>query len=118
MSHYNKQYDNLRASLNRLEDIKKSKQLQSQAQVDAVNSPKHYTQSKSGVECIQITEHLNFCIGNAIKYLWRSEDKNNKIEDLKKAIWYINREIGRIENEDKDKGNIGPAGAGGSGPIC
>ena len=43
---------------------------------DPVNHPKHYTNSQSGVECIEVTEHLNFCIGNAIKYLWRSGDPN------------------------------------------
>jgi hypothetical protein len=66
-------------------------------QYDNVNHPKHYKQHPSGVECIQITEHYNFCIGNAIKYLWRSDHKNG-IEDLKKAIWYIQREI---ENREK-----------------
>ena len=62
---------------------------------DVVNHPPHYTAHPSGVECIQITEHMNFCIGNAIKYLWRADDKNDAIEDMRKAIWYINREIER-----------------------
>jgi hypothetical protein len=64
---------------------------------DNVNHPKHYTQHPSGVECIQITEHMGFCVGNAIKYLWRHEQKGG-VEDLKKARWYIDREIGRQEN--------------------
>lgn len=59
---------------------------------DNVNNPKHYTSHKSGIECIQITEHMNFNLGNAMKYIWRNEGKNG-IEDLKKAAWYINREI-------------------------
>lgn len=59
---------------------------------DVVNKPNHYLKHPSGIECIQITEHYGFCLGNAIKYLWRSEHKNG-IEDLKKAIWYIEREI-------------------------
>jgi hypothetical protein len=59
---------------------------------DNVNNPKHYTDHKSGIECIQITEHMNFNLGNAMKYIWRNEGKNG-IEDLKKAAWYINREI-------------------------
>ena len=63
---------------------------------DKVNSPRHYTQYKSGIECIAVTEHMNFCVGNAIKYLWRSEHKNG-IEDLKKARWYVDREIARLE---------------------
>ena len=60
-----------------------------------VNHPKHYTEHPSGVECIQITQHMNFCLGNAIKYIWRSDLKNDAIEDLQKAVWYINREIVR-----------------------
>ncbi len=63
---------------------------------DNVNHPKHYTEHPSGVECIQITEHMNFCLGNSLKYLWRASLKGTKIEDLEKAIWYIKREIERI----------------------
>jgi len=63
---------------------------------DQVNHPSHYTNSKSGIECIQVTEHLNFCLGNAIKYIWRSNEKGNAIEDLQKACWYLNREIKRL----------------------
>ena len=63
---------------------------------DSVEHPKHYTEHPSGIECIQITEHLNFCLGNAMKYLWRAGLKNDKVEDLKKASWYINREIDRL----------------------
>lgn len=62
---------------------------------DTVNHPQHYTKHPSGIECIQITEHMNFCIGNAIKYLWRADLKDNAITDLEKAAWYINREIER-----------------------
>ena len=62
---------------------------------DPVNHPKHYTDHPSGVECIQITEHMNFCLGNAVKYIWRADLKHDAIEDLKKAIFYINREIER-----------------------
>lgn len=61
--------------------------------MDNVNHPKHYTQHPSGVECIQITEHMGFCLGNAIKYIWRADLKNDAIEDLEKAQWYIAREI-------------------------
>ena len=63
-----------------------------------VNHPKHYTSDPSGVECLQITRHRNFNIGNAIKYLWRAGLKNEDrhIEDLEKAIFYINDEIKRI----------------------
>jgi hypothetical protein len=65
---------------------------------DSVNRPKHYTSHPSGVECIQITEHMGFNLGNAIKYIWRADEKNDAIEDLRKAKWYIEREIAkRIE---------------------
>ena len=59
---------------------------------DPVNHPKHYTEHPSGIECIQITEHMGFCLGNAIKYIWRADLKNGT-EDLKKAVWYLQREI-------------------------
>lgn len=75
---------------------------------DNVNHPKHYTSHPSGVECIQITECHNFCIGNAIKYLWRAGLKDDagisgsqkQIEDFEKASWYIRREIERIKKEN------------------
>ena len=69
------------------------------SQNDPVQHPAHYTAHPSGVECITVTEHMNFCIGNAVKYLWRAGMKGDTIEDLKKARWYIDREIGRLENE-------------------
>ena len=64
---------------------------------DPVNHPRHYTEHPSGVECIQITEHMGFCLGNAIKYIWRADLKGNSIEDLKKARWYLDREISKRE---------------------
>lgn len=64
----------------------------------AVNTPPHYRSHPSGVECIQITEHMNFCLGNAIKYIWRAGLKaDDPIQDLEKAIWYIKREISRLD---------------------
>jgi hypothetical protein len=69
---------------------------------DPVNHPKHYTEHPSGVECIEITEHMNFCVGNAIKYLWRAGLKGEQVEDLRKARWYIDREISRILNNQED----------------
>jgi len=67
--------------------------------VDQVNHPRHYTSDPSGVECIQITRHRNFNIGNAFKYLWRAGIKDDKkqIEDLQKAIFYIQHENQRLE---------------------
>ncbi|NLV87546.1 MAG: DUF3310 domain-containing protein [Clostridiales bacterium] len=73
---------------------------------DNVNHPKHYTSDPSGIECIQVTEHRNFCIGNAIKYLWRAGLKDGdekQVEDLRKAVWYINREISRLEWQKSKK---------------
>lgn len=69
---------------------------------DPVNHPKHYTRHPSGVECIQITEHMNFCRGNAMKYLWRAGEKGSEIEDLMKARWYIEREINRLERREAE----------------
>ena len=62
---------------------------------DVVNHPKHYTNHPSGVECIQITEHMGFNLGNALKYIWRCDLKRDTIEDLQKAKWYIEREIAK-----------------------
>ena len=66
---------------------------------DTVHYPKHYVSHPSGVECIQITEHMGFCLGNAIKYLWRADLKNG-VEDLEKAVWYIQREIAKRKQEE------------------
>ncbi len=60
-----------------------------------VDHPAHYTQHPSGVECIQITEWMGFNLGNAMKYIWRADLKFNALEDLHKAVWYIEREIDR-----------------------
>lgn len=64
---------------------------------DMVNSPPHYNSHPSGIEVIRITEHMNFCLGNAVKYILRSEFKGNRIEDLEKARWYIERELERLK---------------------
>ena len=63
-----------------------------------VNHPTHYTSDPSGIECIEITRHRNFNVGNAMKYLWRNglKDSDAQIEDLQKAIWYIQDEIKRL----------------------
>lgn len=61
--------------------------------MDTVNHPSHY--KGKGLECIQVIEafELGFCLGNAIKYILRAGKKGRKDEDLKKAIWYLNREL-------------------------
>lgn len=73
--------------------------------VDNVNHPPHYISHPSGVECIEITRHYCFSIGNAIKYLWRAglkkdaslTDNEKEIEDLNKAIWYIKDRIKELK---------------------
>lgn len=73
---------------------------------DNVNHPKWYTQHPSGVECIEITRHHCFAIGNAIKYLWRAglkvdacpSSNQKEIEDLEKAVWYIKDRINQLKN--------------------
>lgn len=61
---------------------------------DPVNHPAHYEQGP--FECINLTESYNFCLGNAIKYVWRHPFKGNPVEDLKKAKWYVEREWERV----------------------
>lgn len=70
-------------------------------QDDVVDHPSHYTQYK-GVEVIQLTEQMNFNRGNAVKYIARAglKDPAKTIEDLKKAAWYIEREINRLQDGD------------------
>lgn len=62
---------------------------------DPVNHPKHYTSHPSGIECIEITRHMGFNLGNAVKYIWRDglKDAEVPIQDLKKALWYLQDEI-------------------------
>ena len=71
--------------------------------LDAVNNPKHYTEFSNGAEVIDITENLNFNRGNAVKYLARAgaKDPAKTIEDLRKAAWYVAREIERLKKEGK-----------------
>lgn len=76
---------------------------------DNVNHPEWYTQHPSGIECIEVTRHYCFSIGNAIKYLWRAglkkdasmDDKMKEIEDLRKAVWYIKDRIAQLEGPKK-----------------
>ena len=65
---------------------------------DLVNHPPHYTAHPSGIEAIQVTRHMNFNLGNEMKYIWRADLKGNAVQDLQKAVFYINDEIKRIEN--------------------
>jgi len=66
---------------------------------DPVNNPRHYKSHPSGVECITVVEHMGFNLGNAIKYIWRADLKADALEDLRKACWYLDREIAKRERE-------------------
>lgn len=69
---------------------------------DPVNRPKHYNMHPSGIQCIEITQHMDFCTGNAIKYIWRHNNKQNPVQDLRKAIWYLEQKI-KLLTEHKEK---------------
>jgi len=72
---------------------------------DPVNSPSHYTSHPSGIEHIEITRHMSFNVGNAVKYLWRAglKDGATDIQDLEKAAWYIADEIAKRKKAAKKK---------------
>ena len=74
--------------------------------INSVHHPKHYTSHPSGIECIQITEYFNFNLGNAIKYIWRCGEKDDAVQDLEKARWYIVREIKRLKKQRRVQKNI------------
>lgn len=106
----NRRLNFLRPIATRLEEFIKAhdtgaKTTEPTPQPDRVNHPSHYTSHPSGVECITITEHYDFCVGNAIKYLWRCglkveegmTPRDKEIEDLKKAIYYINRKLNNLQ---------------------
>lgn len=78
--------------------------------IERIEHPRHYSYLKElcGIEVIDITRHLDFNLGNAVKYILRSghkeessmTNKEKEIEDLKKAVWYLNDKIKMIENEN------------------
>lgn len=67
--------------------------------MDMVNHPPHYTSHPSGIEAIEVTRHMNFNLGNAMKYIWRAgiKDADKTIQDLEKAVFYLNDEIKRLQ---------------------
>jgi hypothetical protein len=67
------------------------------SQPDMVNHPPHYTHLPGGVEVIDVAETLGFCLGNVVKYVLRADHKGEPLEDLRKAAWYLAREIQRRE---------------------
>lgn len=65
---------------------------------DSVNHPDHYNQHPSGIECVTIASGFDYCLGNCIKYIWRAGLKNkDPLEDLRKAVWYLNYKIKQLE---------------------
>lgn len=60
---------------------------------DPVHLPKHYNVHPSGIQCIEITQHMSFNLGNAFKYLFRCDDKEKLFQDLDKSLWYVRREF-------------------------
>lgn len=70
---------------------------------DIINHPNHYVGQVPNIECIDVAGHFNFCLGNAIKYIWRADHKGNPEEDIRKAIWYLYREL---EMRMKAEGNV------------
>lgn len=72
---------------------------------DYVNHPPHYATHPSGVECVDIAEHLSFNLGNALKYLWRAKGKGREEEDLQKCLWYLEREV-RTNNLMNQVGSV------------
>lgn len=98
----------VKSNLPEVSDLPAPKEQQKE---DFVNHPKHYTSHPSGIECIDVIEHMTLCTGNAVKYPWRAGQKHEKgmtdrekqIEDLKKSDWYIQREIKRLEKMEEAK---------------
>ncbi len=64
-------------------------------QHDAIDDTPHDTHHPSGIECITITEHMGFNLGNAVQYIWRADLKSDEIEALRMAVWHLDREIAR-----------------------
>lgn len=69
---------------------------------DPVDHPRHYTSHPAGIECIDVVEHMSFNAGNAVKYIWRAGLKGDALEDLRKARWYLDREITRLNRKPAD----------------
>jgi len=70
---------------------------------DPVNHPKHYTSHPSGVECIEITRHMGYNLGNVFKYVWRADLKGKDIQDLEKAVFYLQDEIELRKKNKQDE---------------
>ena len=74
---------------------------------ELINHPEHYNNHPSGIECIDVVEHMNFNLGNAVQYILRAGHKSDDAKtDLRKALWYLERELNRRESaEPPQKGS-------------
>lgn len=72
---------------------------------NSIDHPTHYGSRDIGYECIDITQHQTFCVGNVIKYLWRDQYKGKPLEDLEKARWYAYRASTRQETVNMEDGH-------------
>jgi archaellin len=79
----------------------RGEKMQNDQKPDYVNHPPHYATHPSGVECVDIAEHLSFNLGNALKYLWRAKMKDDHIENLEKCLWYLEREVRMLRLTDQ-----------------
>jgi len=70
---------------------------------EEVDHPRHYNLHPSGIECIDVIQWMTFNVGTAMKYQWRAGLKPgaDNITDLRKAIWFLNQEIERLESGNK-----------------
>lgn len=89
----------------KIQKLRKEAEVPEVATDAQVNHPAHYNQHPSGVECIEIVRHMTFNVGNVFKYLWRSglKDSEPVLKDFKKALWYLQDEIARIEKLEGKK---------------
>ena len=83
---------------------------------DPVNHPSHYTSSPATcacgrtIECIDVVRHMGFNLGNVVKYVWRAGAKGDRIEDLRKAAWYLADEIARLDPPQQEDLCVPPRG--------
>lgn len=83
---------------------------------DPVNHPTHYTSHPSGLECIDITRHMSFNLGNAFKYIWRADLKKEPIQDLEKAMFYLNDELEKRKGMHQKRLDSMPLGSDAAAP--
>lgn len=78
-------------------DLSRIRRVTEELRGTPVHHPAHYNAHPSGIECIDLAEWLPGNLFNALKYLWRKDEKGKPTEDAEKALWYVTREIGRMK---------------------